>query len=335
MLDVVGTLSLELVQRFKTGGVIVNEHTLDREETRRHVEVLGRWFDFIQLNELPERLCRRNKRPFCLLTFDDGKRSNATKVAPELEKLGVPAVFFVVSSSLGCKTPLWFDRHRALRKKLGAVPPGLELNILKQLPYSLLMSRVERACSQHGVEADLDDDHVGLMTWEQVRSLHQRGFSIGAHGFTHAILTRETKLAAFDNIERSIAKVREEIDAPCSSFAFPNGNYTAELAQHAIRCGVKMVMTTEPTWADERSGLWRLPRLQFFGTDSPGKIKLKIAVAASSLILNNPDGTGKTYRVVNRLAKRRFSPTVVAAKIDNLLSDPHRQLENLNQCPND
>jgi peptidoglycan/xylan/chitin deacetylase (PgdA/CDA1 family) len=304
MLDVLGSLSLGLVQRCKTGGVIVNEHTLDREETRRHVEVLGRSFDFIQLNELPERLHRHSKRPFCLLTFDDGKRSNATQVAPELEKLGVPAVFFVVSSSLGCQTPLWFDRQRALRKKLGAVPPGLELNTLKQLPYDLLVDRIERACSQYGVEADLDDDHVGLMTWEQARSLHQRGFSIGAHGLTHAILTRETKLAAFENIERSIARVREEIDAPCSSFAFPNGNYTAELAQHAIRCGVKMAMTTEPTWADASSALWRLPRLQFSATDSPGKIKLKIAVAASGSILKNPDGTGKTYRQINRLAKQ-------------------------------
>lgn len=328
MLDAIGTVSLALIQHFKTGGVIVNEHTLDRDETRRHVEVLGRWFDFIQLNELPERLGRRNKRPFCLLTFDDGKRSNATQVAPVLEKLGVPAVFFVVSSSLGCKTPLWFDRQRALRKKLGTVPPGLELNFLKQLPYNLLMSRVENACSRYGVEADVDDDHIALMTWEQVRSLHQRGFSIGAHGSTHAILTREAKLAAFENIERSIAKVREEIDAPCSSFAFPNGNYTAELAQYAIRCGVKMVMTTEPTWTDESSALWRLPRLQFFGTDRPGKIKLKIAVAASGLFLNNPDGTGKTYRVINRLAKKRFSPTMVSAKIDNLLSDPHPQVEN-------
>jgi peptidoglycan/xylan/chitin deacetylase (PgdA/CDA1 family) len=327
MLDVVGTLSLALAHRFKTGGLIVNEHTLDREETRRHVEILARWFDFIHLNELPERLGRRSKRPFCLLTFDDGKRSNVTEVAPELEKVGVPAVFFVVTSSLGCETPLWFDRHRALRKKLGAVPPGLQLNILKQLPYDLLVSRVERACSQYGIEADLDDDHVGLMTWEQVRGLHQHGFSIGAHGFTHAILTRETKPAAFENIERSIARVREEIGEPCSSFAFPNGNYTTELAQHAIRCGVKMVMTTEPTWADEAFALWRLPRLQLFGTDSPGKIKLKIAVAASGLILDNPDGTGKAYQVINRLARRRSTPTPTASEIENLPAKPRQQIE--------
>jgi peptidoglycan/xylan/chitin deacetylase (PgdA/CDA1 family) len=327
MLNAIGTVSLALAHYFKTGGVIVNEHILDREQTRRHVDVFGRWFDFIQLNELPERLNRRRKRPFCLLTFDDGKRSNATLVAPELEKLGVPAVFFVVSSSLDCQMPLWFDRYKALRKKLSTVPPGLRLNILKQLPYAVLVDRVERACSQYGVEADLNDDDVGLMTWEQARSLHRRGFSIGAHGFTHAILTRETKLAAFENIEKSIAKVREEIGAPCSSFAFPNGNYTAELAQHAIRCGVKMVMTTEPTWADESFALWRLPRLQFFGTDSPGKIKLKTAVAATGLILNNPDGTGKTYRVANGLARGSCSRSPIANEIDSVPAKPHHQIE--------
>jgi peptidoglycan/xylan/chitin deacetylase (PgdA/CDA1 family) len=327
MLNAIGTICLSLVQHFKTGGVIVNEHVLNREQTRHHVEVFSRWFDFIELNELPERLKRRGKRPFCLLTFDDGKRSNATVVAPELEKLGVPAVFFVVSSSIGCQTPLWFDRYRALRKKLAAVPPGLELHILKQLPYAVLVERMERACAQYGVGADPDDDDSALMTWEQVRSIHQRGFSIGAHGFTHAILPRETKLAALENIEKSIAKVREEIDAPCASFAFPNGNYTAELAQHAIRCGVKMVMTTEPTWADEGFPLWRLPRLQFFGTDSSGKIKLKTAVAASGLILNNPDGTGKTYRVINRLARRGDSRNPIVHETDSLPVKSRSQIE--------
>ncbi|MCU1242692.1 MAG: hypothetical protein JWO71_3418 [Candidatus Acidoferrum typicum] len=335
MLKALGTLSLALVRHFKTGGVIVNEHTLDREETRRHVEVLGRWFDFIQLNDLPERLDRPRKRPFCLLTFDDGKRSNATAVAPELEKLGVPAVFLVVSSSIDCKTPLWFDRQRALRKKLGTLPPRLDLNTLKQLPYALLVNRVERACSQYGVEADLDDDHVGLMTWEQVRGLHRRGFSIGAHGFTHAILTREPRLAALESIEKSITKVREVIGAPCSSFAFPNGNYTAELAQYAIRCGAKMVMTTEPTWADESTALWRLPRLQFGARDNAWKIELKIAIAASGLILKNTDGTGRAYRAINHMTGHSSRHAPMATKSREPILETSPSSRNLNECPND
>ena len=71
MLNAIGTMSLSLACRYKSGGVIVNEHTLDRLQTRRHVELLGRWFDFIHLKDLPERLRRRGKKPFCLLTFSD------------------------------------------------------------------------------------------------------------------------------------------------------------------------------------------------------------------------------------------------------------------------
>ncbi|HVH72056.1 MAG TPA: polysaccharide deacetylase family protein [Candidatus Dormibacteraeota bacterium] len=305
MLSLVGSFSLALARHLKAGGVIINEHVLTREETRRHVETFGRWFDFIHLEELPERLARRHRKPFCLLTFDDGKRSNATEVAPELERLGVPAVFFVVSSALDTGEPFWFDRYAALWAKLGTPPYGLRPHIVKQLPYSVLTDRLERACAQHGVEADRRSEHIRPMTWDDARSLHRCGFTIGAHGTRHAILTRENRAEALENISKSIERVSQEIGEPCLSFAFPNGNYTAELAQHAVRCGVKTVMTTEPTWADAAFPLWRLPRLQFFGTDNRGKIELKTAVAATGFALSNPDGTGRLYRAIQRLGSRR------------------------------
>ena len=327
MLNLIGKISLSAACQCKTGGVIVNEHTLDRRQTRSHVELLGRWFEFIHLKDLPERLRRRGKKPFCLLTFDDGKRSNATEVAPELERLGVPAVFYVVTSSLGSEAPLWFDRYRALRRQLGAAPNGLSLQSLKQLPYVTLSERIDRACSQHGIDADLNDDDVALMTWEQARALHWHGFSIGAHGYIHAILTRETKTAAMKNIEKSIAKVSEEIGEPCPSFAFPNGNYTPELAQHAVRCGVKTVMTTEPMWADPSVALWRLPRLQIFGEDSPGKISLKIAVAATGFLLRNPDGTGRHYRTIDRMARQGLMQNLAQCEIPQLVDKAHPRTE--------
>src|SRR2546429_9834772 len=151
VLNRAGRRSLEFVRLFKTGGVIVNEHVLSLEQTRRHVEVLGRSFDFIHLSDLQNRIHARNKKPFCLLTFDDGKRSNATVVAPELKRLGVAAAFFVVTSSLGGHTPFWFYRHWALRAKLGTLPQGLALPVLKQLPYRVLADRKStRLNSSHG-----------------------------------------------------------------------------------------------------------------------------------------------------------------------------------------
>jgi hypothetical protein len=48
-------------------------------------------------------------------------------------------------------------------------------------------------------------------------------------------------------------------------------------------------------WANRRSSLWRLPRIQLFGENSRARIQLKIALAALHGILANPDGTGRAY----------------------------------------
>ncbi len=312
MLSEIGSAAMALAARVKDGGLIVNEHTLTREQTRVHVDALGRWFDFIHLDELPNRLARPRQRPFCLLTFDDGKLSNATVAARELERLGVPACFFVVSDFIGGKAPLWFDLYNLL-KKGEPLPSGLSPRAVKQLPYDLLAERIERVCRERGISADLEDEDVAPMTWDHVRDLHARGFGVGAHGATHAILTRETKEDAFLNIARSMARVSAEIGEPCASFAFPNGNYTAELAKHAVACGARMVMTTEPTWADARFPLWRLPRVQLFGCQDRGTIQLKVAVSAAGCILKNGDGTGRIYRTIHRRAQAEKAPIPLAS----------------------
>src|SRR5712672_4458716 len=111
MFNLAATSMFTFATWIKRGGVIINEHVLSRCQTCLHVEVLSRCFDFIKLTDLPHRLVQPGKRPFCLLTFDDGKRSNFTEVAPELERLRVPAVFYVATEALTTGTAFWFDRR--------------------------------------------------------------------------------------------------------------------------------------------------------------------------------------------------------------------------------
>jgi peptidoglycan/xylan/chitin deacetylase (PgdA/CDA1 family) len=287
---------MALACRGKPGGVIINEHTLTAKQTRFHVDVLSRWFDLISHDELPDRLARPRTRPFCLLSFDDGKRSHATQVAPELARLGVPAIFFVTTGFLTEGTALWFDRYTALRRVLGSLPAGLEPETVKQLPLALLTERLDRACARHGVTPDLASDDIRPMSWSEARELASAGFTVGSHGQRHAILTREIEATALSEIEQSCAAVSTEVGAPCTTFAFPNGNYTARLAHHAVQCGARTVMTTDPTWVDPRFPLWRLPRVQLSGTLSRARIELKLALAATGRLLVNPDGTGRLYR---------------------------------------
>lgn len=314
MVNLAATFLLALARRFKQGGVIINEHTLTKEQACFHVRVLRRWFEFIELEDLPFRLARRNGKPFCLLTFDDGKRSNFTETAPELERLRVPAVFYVTTEPLSTGACLWFDRREQLVRALGRCPAGLDLDALKQLPFDRLMERLERAGAECRFKPKDDSDDLRPMSWDEARSLCRRGFTIGAHGSTHAILTRETKERAFAEIEESLAKVTMETGARCDTFAFPNGNYNADLLRHAMRCGASTVMTTEPTWADNRASLWRLPRIQLSGGSSQAHIEMKIALGAFKGILANPDGSGRRYRRTHGDSEI-FGPQVTVPKL--------------------
>jgi peptidoglycan/xylan/chitin deacetylase (PgdA/CDA1 family) len=300
MANLAATFLLASAQRRRGGGVIINEHTLTKAQTCFHVHVLRHWFEFIKLEDLPYRLARRTRKPFCLLTFDDGKRSNFSETAPELERLQVPAVFYVTTEPLTNGSCFWFDRREQLVRALGHCPAGLDLDTLKRLPFDVLMQRLDRACAECKFQPGEQTDDLRPMSWDDARSLCQRGFTLGAHGLTHAILTHEAKERAFAEIEGSLAKVTLETGSPCTTFAFPNGNYNTELIQHAMRCGASTAMTTEPMWADNSTSLWRLPRIQLFGGSSRAHIETKIALAAFKGILANPNGSGRQYRDARR-----------------------------------
>ena len=294
----VGTVAMTLARRLRSkrpGGVVVCGHTLSAREARFQVDVLRRWFDFIHHDDLIVRLERPRSRPFCLLTYDDGKRSNATEVAPELHRLGVPAAFYVVTRFVSEGKPLWFDRQIALVRALGHTPPEFAQPRLKMLPLAEIEARLDAACARYGVTADMTSDHVRPMSWDDARTMSGQGFTIGAHSQTHPVLTNETESRALSEIRESVAEVTAQLGAPCTSFAFPNGNFTPRLALRALETGVKTVMTTVPVWADGRHQPWRVPRLQLFGRQSRLEIELKIAVAATGRVLLNPDGTRREY----------------------------------------
>ena len=302
MLNHAASMLLRCGRRFKSGGVIINEHTLTAGGTRRHVETLARHFEFIHADELPSRLEQASKRPFCLLTFDDGKKSNATQSAPVLYQMGVPALLFVTTGFLDKRQPLWFDRYEALIAALGVEPPGLERETVKHLPLDLILERLDRHCTENGFLSPIGSDDLKPMSWEDVRHLQKIGFAIGAHGVRHSILTRERREVALAEIAESMSRVTAETGSPCRSFAFPNGNHTAELAQYAAECGASLVVTTDPAWVKRRDPLWRLPRIQLHEFDSVGKIMMKIVLAAVEGVLSNPDGTGRSYVSSRRMA---------------------------------
>lgn len=276
-------------------GIIINNHLEGRQEIRSQVDTLARSFDFIGLDELQAAMTHRRRRPFCLFTFDDGKQIQV-EAAAELESLGIPAVIYVVTASMESSEPLWFDKLRALRESSGfSLPPELQREAVKKRPLVEIKPLVDKACAAYGCCPEPDDPRSRAFDWQTARDLHRRGFVVGAHTVDHAILTNETPEEAQRQIRLSLDTVSKQLGCPCTTFAFPNGNYNEMLIEYAKTCGAQMLMTTDPRWVRRRDSLSCLPRIQISHGATVDVCRAKIIAALPGFVLKNPDGTGRAY----------------------------------------
>jgi peptidoglycan/xylan/chitin deacetylase (PgdA/CDA1 family) len=82
----------------------------------RYCRFFKNYFDVVSLRELVSRLERGQKLNRELaITFDDGYRDNFENAAPVLDRLSLPATFFVVSQWIGSELVPWWDRKEGVR----------------------------------------------------------------------------------------------------------------------------------------------------------------------------------------------------------------------------
>ena len=82
----------------------------------RHCRFFSRHFRVIPLADLVKKLERgESLNRHLAITFDDGYRDNVENAMPVLEKLSLPATFFVVSQWIGSEAWPWWDREQGVR----------------------------------------------------------------------------------------------------------------------------------------------------------------------------------------------------------------------------
>ncbi|PWF47654.1 polysaccharide deacetylase family protein [Massilia glaciei] len=250
---------------------------VDARRFEQHLRLLGRWFHLLPLAEAVRRLRERTlpSRAACI-TFDDGYADNAEVALPILQRLRVPATFFIASGFLdgGC---MWNDavievvrnapggRLNLSRSGFGSFDISCPqrrravidtlINALKYLPTDEREARV-RSMARRFAPTMLSSD--------QVIALHRAGMEIGAHTVNHPILTKISNADARREIGNSRARLEEIIQAPVRLFAYPNGkpgrDFEKRHANMLRTQGFEAAVTT--TWGAARADTdpFELPR---------------------------------------------------------------------------
>ena len=93
-------------------------------------------------------------------------------------------------------------------------------------------------------------DYLG---WSELRALHQAGHSIGAHGWSHKLLTHCDDAELQRELYDSRRLLEDKLGAPILTMSFPGGRFNARVLQACEKAGYTQMFTSEPQIAPSES----------------------------------------------------------------------------------
>jgi len=213
---------------------------------KQQMQFIQQHFSLISMETLQLFLqgnCELPPRP-ALITFDDGYQDVLTQAMPILEQFKIPATVFLATEYMGTERMFLWDRATYCFEQTLLQAAKLPLlgectwetlaqreQLLKQwLAESKRCSDSERQAATHALEQVLqvqcpakNKGGTAFLTWNQIRSLVEKGVSFGSHTCNHPILTKITRQQLSDELVLSKKKIEQEIKQDVLSFAYPNG----------------------------------------------------------------------------------------------------------------
>lgn len=281
----------ELAETASHPGIVVR-----RETFASQMALLTRTFRVLSLRDFTDRM--GSGAPFdsgsCLITFDDGWSDNFTNALPVLREHGLPAVVFLPVNYIGSQRMFWRehltgllraavrlsrsdpDRRAGLEGALSAV--GLRhlldvsdgdargaictaLDALKGGAPERVRALTAELTAVLGTATASAPVPDSFIDWPTVNAMVESGITFGGHGAEHWLLTSVSDADAQREIVASAAAIRDQTGQTATAFAYPNGDWSPQVAEHVRRAGFRIAFTTEPgfvTTSDQPFALRRL-----------------------------------------------------------------------------
>ena len=230
---------------------------------RAHCELLAEHFTVIDIEQLCEGLAGRRPLPYnpALITFDDGYLSCRDVAVPILQDFGFSAVFFIATDFVDKRRLFWWERISYLvrsskREVIDLTYPGPQtidladrgaaadvlLRIIKDtkgLDIGRFLDEVTAAMQvvwNAALERTLTDGL--LMTWADIRALHDAGMDIQSHTRCHRVLQTLDDRALDDELGGSKRDLEDALGggARVRTIAYPVGRSIATAS--AVRAAV-------------------------------------------------------------------------------------------------
>ena len=222
------------------------------------------------------------ERPGCWITFDDAYVDVIDSAAPILDEAGLQASVFVSTAVLdGAALPAdrWYTTLRTANRRRGTMP-GKEpwpfdldepssLHRFIDGPEKRLFLRSSPEQQEDGLRqlAVALDAHTTVpdariyLDVADLRSLSQRGWSVGSHTVSHPILVGLAKESQERELKASREQLSELLGFSPTTFAYPDGVWDDTVACRVHEAGYSGAVTIDPAAARPGDNMFAIPRV--------------------------------------------------------------------------
>lgn len=257
------------------------------EVFRGQMEIIARHFTPVTLDQILH-FVKGDKdlppRPV-VVTFDDGYSDNYHVAKPVLDRIGIPAVFYVAVDSIDHQILPWPSqlRHAFLTGTADSWgEPGGRTWLLDTREHCLqAFEQASKHCARLSGKAQktfLDSIQRGLhapplrysippmMSWDELRSLDRDGHTVGSHTMTHPNMAQVSPKEAEIEFAESKRRLEEEFGKPMTHFSYPcpalQPHWLDETVSMSRKIGYLTAVTTNGGMVRERDDALKLRRIR-------------------------------------------------------------------------
>lgn len=206
------------------------------------LETLRTMGEIVPLREIVESTSSNGLVRFAV-TFDDDYRCHVIHALPILQRLRVPATFFLCGRDLHDAGPYWWERLEAAIAEHGLYEISRMLGVSLLSPGGLV-TLCENAEAPDELLATIPLSQPLLpMAPAHIRELAAAGMEIGFHTVRHQILPR----LANDELDDALLYGRQRLSdiagTPIRFFAYPHGQANHVVARRTERLGYHAALT--------------------------------------------------------------------------------------------
>jgi peptidoglycan/xylan/chitin deacetylase (PgdA/CDA1 family) len=221
-----------------------------------------------------------SRRPRLALTFDDGWKDNFETAFPISRKHGALFTIFICPDMINRRDgfwtetvgELWAAAQQAgkldLVRTLCGPQAGASLACLVESVKHIgagdreaFIAKMRGALQPYARPADNPKEL--LLTWHDIKEMSAAGISFGSHTNTHAILTDIPGSEAAQELTGSKKAIEAELQV-CSTFAYPNGDWSPQIRDLVAQSGYQAAFINAPGIWQAHSNRFSIPRINLW-----------------------------------------------------------------------